>query len=315
MKKENLTFLEQAELLQKRGIKIDDLERAAKKLETISYYKLKEFAEPFRIKDLKNEIKYADITFEDMIERYYQDKNLRIYLMHTIEKIEVSFKTRIAYNLGNLGSHAYLDTNKWIDRGNHPKKTNENENKINKSNNKILENNKSEFWKILERYLPKYYNINSDDGILYKEPDSVWIFINKLTFGEAIKIYELMSYNRKKSVANYYQLNVKELNSWIKAIKLIRNLCAHNDTIIDFKFKTKPILKSNWKDYLTDLDNQDSSHLALVILIIKYFVDIINPKYNYTNIKKELKRITSNSNKKAVRIGFKNKSSIKKLHL
>lgn len=69
--KENLTFLQQAELFKKRGVKIDNLESAAQKLETISYYKLKEFAEQFNVNKNKNkydiEPEYRDISFEDII--------------------------------------------------------------------------------------------------------------------------------------------------------------------------------------------------------------------------------------------------------
>lgn len=55
-------------------------------------------------------LKYSNITFDDIVKRYYQDKNLRINLLHAIEKIEVSIKRNVSYILGSrYGAFGYLD--------------------------------------------------------------------------------------------------------------------------------------------------------------------------------------------------------------
>ena len=44
------------------------------------------------------------------MKRYYQDKNLRIHLLHAIEKIEVALKTWVAFILGEqYGAFGYLN--------------------------------------------------------------------------------------------------------------------------------------------------------------------------------------------------------------
>lgn len=112
----NLTFQEQIELLKSRGIIVKNVEKSSKKIENISYYKLKEYATPFICAYIDGSPKYKGLEFDELLERYYQDKNLRIHLFHVIEKIEVSLKTRIAYNLGNMNAYGYLETNKWINK-------------------------------------------------------------------------------------------------------------------------------------------------------------------------------------------------------
>ena len=290
--KENLTFLQQAELLERRGIKINNLESAAQKLETISYYKLKEFAEQFNINKNKynTEPEYRDISFEDIVKRYYQDKNLRIYLIHALEKIEVSLKTRIGYELGKLGAYGYLNEGSWMDRG------------VNFEKNKIA----------FEDIFNKHYNKEQKSNIDENYP-SVWIFVNSLMFGEAVKIYEFMSRKIKWSIANYYKLDVNELGSFIRTMRLIRNLSAHNNKIIDIRLRSISRVKDEWKEYLTDYNKIDSCHLALIILIIKYFIDIINPKYSYKNIIKTIKSIIAGSDDRAKHIGFKDKESFEEL--
>ena len=58
-------------------------------------------------------------------------------------------------------------------------------------------------------------------GAYVKEAPSVWIFINSLTFGEIVKIYECMSKKRKREIAKYYKLDYAELELLIKSLRHI----------------------------------------------------------------------------------------------
>lgn len=113
-----LTWEDQIRLFEKRGliVKADDVE----KIKHISYYRIKEFAKPLEIKRQDGEEKdilYDNIEFAEVLARYYQDKNLRIYLLHAIEKIEVSIKTKISFVLGDrYGAFGYLNFSSWANR-------------------------------------------------------------------------------------------------------------------------------------------------------------------------------------------------------
>lgn len=71
----NLTFQEQIELLKSRGIIVKNVEKSSKKIENISYYKLKEYATPFICAYSDGSPKYKGLEFDELLERYYQDKN------------------------------------------------------------------------------------------------------------------------------------------------------------------------------------------------------------------------------------------------
>ncbi|GAB2493467.1 hypothetical protein GCM10008929_16910 [Alkalibacterium psychrotolerans] len=78
----SLSFQEQLDLFAERGmsVKSGDL----KKLEHISYYRLKEFARPLSTAKKVNgevHISYSGVSFSEVLTRYYQDKNLRINLL------------------------------------------------------------------------------------------------------------------------------------------------------------------------------------------------------------------------------------------
>ena len=72
-----LSWEQQIDLLKERGLIVE--EHDVVKIQNISYYRLKEFAQPFA-KDVDGCIKYENITFHEVLGRYYQDKNLRIFL-------------------------------------------------------------------------------------------------------------------------------------------------------------------------------------------------------------------------------------------
>jgi len=57
---------------------------------------LKEASLPFFFEN-----KYIENTrFEDIVFRFYEDRNLRLYFMRIIEKIEISLKTNFSRILG-----------------------------------------------------------------------------------------------------------------------------------------------------------------------------------------------------------------------
>jgi len=113
-----LSWQEQLDLFKSRGMKVTDND--IDKIKNISYYRLKEFARPLSTiskKDGVTSISYNGVEFKEVLTRYYQDKNLRIYLLHAIEKIEVSIKTRISYVLGKkYGAFGYLNFSSWSNR-------------------------------------------------------------------------------------------------------------------------------------------------------------------------------------------------------
>ena len=82
-----------------------------------------------------------------------------------------------------------------------------------------FEKNKTSFKDIFDKHCnKKTTNIKEEDY------PSVWIFVNSLMFGEIVKIYEFMSRKIKWNIANYYKLDINELGSFIRTMRLIRNL-------------------------------------------------------------------------------------------
>ena len=265
MLKPHLTYEEQLNLLEKRGIKIKNKEAASFKIQNINYYKIKEFAEPFKIIEeieengniIKKE-KYQNISFEGIINRFYTDKNLRIYLLEAIEKVELSIKTKLGYIFGKYyGGYGYLEFNKWC----------------NKEKYCIfyIRDQQKQFTKRISEYVLDRGNVFIQE-ILEEDKNTkipIWLIIELLTFGDIVKMYELMSNKLRKELAAEYNLEANTLEKYLKTLRLVRNFSAHNKKIIDLELKTCPPIREEWKEYL---DN-DIKGIAIPIFILKQLIN------------------------------------------
>ncbi|MDR4496341.1 MAG: Abi family protein [Candidatus Scalindua sp.] len=101
-----LTFSQQADLLIGRGL-IADRSILIEKLKAVSYYRLSGYWYPFRNTD--NSFK-PGTTLEKIWERYTFDRQLRLLVIDTIERVEVSVRTSLIYHLSHAhGPFAYTD--------------------------------------------------------------------------------------------------------------------------------------------------------------------------------------------------------------
>lgn len=304
------TFEEQIDLLESRSMRFSSKkskEKAAYSLSIISYYRIKEFAKPFAIMkkgdDNKKSIDYQNTKFEIVISRYYQDKNLRLHLLHAIEDIEVALKTRVAYILGKneLDSYGYLDFSKWCNKEEYCKH--------------YLRYRQNDFKKKL---LSTIKNSGSSEIREKQKNDKmsfppVWLMINSLTFGQVVALLELMSIKNLTKISQQFSCNNSELLSWLKCINLVRNICAHNSNVIDFKLTTTPSIKEEWKKLLYEYKpGVYSNRIALPFLIILEMMDQINPKYQFKEIIGSLDKLIRDE-ATANYYGFKTLNTIKQI--
>lgn len=292
-----LTWSEQAELLQSRGMKLE--QRDKETLKSISYYKIKEFAKPFATYE-NGEINYCGVTFSEVMKRYYQDKNLRIHLLHAIEQIEVALKTRIAYILGEYyGAYGYLNFYRWANRKKYTK----------------FEIEKKQY-RFKEQLLKIVRKSRSDDLQEKTNQDkdgfpTVWLAMNSIMFGGIVTIVSIMSNKHLKKLARYFGCTGKELISWVKCLNFIRNICAHNSNVIDIRLETAPLIRDKWLHNLYMIEGKNNSRrvtnrLAIVIYIIIVLTNSINDKYRWREIQSSVERICSNDSHKANLLGFDN---------
>lgn len=256
----------QIEQFIQRGMKVKDKKEAIHKLKNLSYYKIKEFANFFREKNGR----YREGTyFEAVIQQFYYDKNLRMEFLKCSEKIELSIKARICYVLGaKYDAFGYLNFFTWCDRS--------------LTKDIILKEEEAFKKKILKKMRVFSDNPLVKEFVLENPNEkylSIWRVSEVLTFGEVLNLFNLMSHQNKVAVVKNYNLTIDEFTSYLNNIKLIRNFCAHNMAIINLHLKTIPKIDFKFKDLLSD-----KQCIATAILIMVYFVKIINPRYNFKDL-------------------------------
>lgn len=297
--KEDEILSQLIETFEKRGLKVEQKHLALQKLKYINYYKLKELAYTFSISPISEEPQYKDITFDELIARYYQDKKLRMELMDFIEMIETAFKARFSYHMGReYGPIGFYKFNMWTNKEKFEKWQIECVYKrfLESLDNNVYLGDLNSLKEIFQRKGTKKIDINSIP---------IWNYIEVTTFGEVLKLFEIMSTKVRNRIALDFNCSADELESWLGNLKLVRNKIAHNSVLIDVKFKTKPILKDEWKKYLLlDKYGNSSGGLAESILIIIFLTTQINKKQYFNNMQKAINHIINKNLKNAQRLGF-----------
>lgn len=244
---------------------------------------------------------YDNTHINQIVGRFYQDKNIRIYLLHAIEQFELSIKTKISHELGKKDSFGYLEFKNWVDKN--PKKN---------SKEKVL-SREIVFKKILRKQLGK---TNKPQIIEFKENYSnefppIWMVVDILTFGTIVEMWDLMSNTRKNNIVSYYNSTIDEFTSWLNHLQFIRNQCTHNSNIVDIKIITMPRIRKEWEELLFKLDNGlITDRLSTTFFIVHYLVKIINPDYPFSNLYGAISK-NAQINSAARRIGFKDTKAIK----
>lgn len=262
----HLNYEEQLEKFISQGMIIKDKKKALERIKHISYYKIKEFSSFFMNPDGTYK---KDTYFEAVIQNFYFDKNLRMEFLKCSEKIELSIKNKIVYTLGaKYGAFGYLKFSNWCDR------------KISKEN--ILKE-EEKFRKKIKQKMKLFSSNPIIKDFIKNNPDeefpSVWRIAEILTFGEILRLFEIMSQKNKISVVRNYGLEIDEFTSYMNNMKLIRNLCAHNMAIINIKLKSIPKINSKISELITSPDK-----ILTSILIMAYLIKIINPNYRFYDL-------------------------------
>lgn len=303
--KPHLSYKNQLKLFKDRGLIIFDDLSALKKIEHINYYKIKEFAEPFVKNNKKNEFEYHPTDFDFIINRFYIDKEIRLSLLHATEKIELSFKNKVAYILGEKSGDTYKEPDKWCDKELFKKKEKAFLEFISKVDKIVCDRKDNNINTFLEENPKKKY-------------PPIWMLINVFDFGTSVFLYNLMNEDLKKEIANFYKCSHKELTNWINHINFVRNMCAHNSKIIDFSFYSKVTLRKRWTNNLYFYTNAQNklmltNKIVVTLCVLKYLIPQINQIYSLNRIFDELEKLTNKNDDLAMKFGFKDYSSIEKL--
>ena len=277
-----LTLEQQIELLQKRGLIINDTKRTTRHLSNVRYYRLSVYMTPYKIMSQDGVVSDSfvkDTTWDDIWNLYKFDRKLRLLVFDTIERIEISLRSQITYQLSHkYGSH--WQDNNAIFKSTTNSKTGKIYSVYNDIQSHITEqlnaNRKIQF---IEHYLKKYNNP--------KTPPS-WMSVELLYFSELSKICQGLNKKKDiKDIADYFCVhNEKVFCSWLHSINYVRNICAHHGRLWNHIFAIQPTkYKKPSADRIwlseNELKTVKNSRLYYFLCTILYILQTVNPNTKF----------------------------------
>lgn len=261
--KKPLTFKEQVELLKSRGLIVNNQAKAELYFQQISYYRFSAYSLPYqRVKDSFNE----GTSFENILDIYLFDRELRLLVFNAIERIEVTIRTQIIYQLAHkYGSH-------WQDEKSIFKLSGEyGKNAFSEMQKTISEQRNAKHPEVFIKHYREEYSTP------YNPPS--WMCIELLTIGQLSRLFTALRNNAdKESIAIFFGLHHTIFSSWIHAIVYIRNICAHHSRLWNRDFGVKPLLLLKPKQQWTELSFMNNNHRCFYFLcLLKYMLQAANP--------------------------------------
>ena len=207
-----------------------------------NYYRLRGYWLYFEKKNIK-------ATFEDVINLYNFDNELRLLLTKHLQTIELSIKSCFSYILTTKYNNSHIILDKTIFK---------NETYFNYGIDKL----KKSFQDSDELFAIHYRKT-------YDEPlPPLWVCVEFMTFGELSKWINNLNDKDVKLIAKEYDIkSPKIFKSFLYHLTEIRNKCAHHSRIWNKSFSHKFVIPKQFKGTF-DNDVYKLSHTLLVIKLL-----------------------------------------------
>lgn len=222
MTKSATTIDQQLNLLKSRGLTVSDMDKAREILLDIGYYRLGFYLFPFEksYPELRNRShEYIEgASFEDAVNLYYFDFDLRLLLMRYLNRIEIAFRTSLIYHLSNK----YKSNPVWFIS---PAV-------VNRPYARDFE---------LKVYTPDFKRNPVIHRHHLKNPNDrfapAWKTLEFMTFGAVMKLYEQLK-EREDKIFIAHKFGIRQVvtfESYMHTIRQVRNACAHGLLLYDLK--------------------------------------------------------------------------------
>lgn len=228
--KSSLTYHQQVDLLQSRGLVIDDKDYAIRLLKRIGYYRLSAYGLPFQ----SQKDRYDDATKIEDIERLYNfDRELRNLYLTTISRVEIPLRTRITHHLAHkYGPFGYLE-------------------KVNFSrgfkHSDWLFSVKREIKRSEEIFIKHFQEKYENDSPGFP----IWMSAEVMTFGSLLSLFSGLKNNDKSEISKKFGIHWKVLNSWIHCLVYARNICAHHARLWNRTLGIRPLIPRKMEKWHT----------------------------------------------------------------
>lgn len=258
-----IDHVQQIELLKKRGLLIQNEGKALRQLQIISYFRLANYWHPLE-QDKRTHLFKPNSYFENALNLYYFDKNLRALVFTAIQSIEIALRTQMIHHISmKYGAFWFMDSTIC-------------------ANERMFQDNliriRQEVNRSKEDFIQEHF-------AKYKIPSlpPVWKTLEVVSFGTLSKLYCNLADNTvKKQIAHEFKLPQHlYLESWIKCAAVLRNCVAHHARIWNRRFPLKPQLPHKLSGSWIDASQTEQVKFYAQLCYLAYMQDCIHPENTF----------------------------------
>lgn len=257
-----LTYGEQLTQLEQRGMFIQDRSEAEFYLAHLNYYRLVGYWLPFEVDHSTHQFR-PGTTFGDVLNLYIFDRELRLLVLDAIERVEVSARSRWAYEVAHRhGPHGYLDAALARDAARYQGNLKSLTDEVGRSDETFIRHFRDHYAEALP---------------------PAWAVSEVMSLGQLSKWFSnLRPMKTRAAIAFGFRLDEGTLQSWLHHLSYVRNVCAHHSRLWDRDFRLTPAIpKTKPVGVAAQLVcGSRRSYNTLTILI--YLLDLISPSHGWT---------------------------------
>lgn len=268
--KEHKTIQEQIKILRDRGLTITDEKTAELMLLNYNYYRLSGYSLTLR----KNNHFSKGSTFDQIMQIYFFDRELKLLILNYLEEIEIALRTQIAYTLGEINPLIHKEKTLF-------------------SADSFFEDTHIEISKCIKR--------NNNEAFIkhhktkYKDQLPIWVVVETLSFGALSRLFSCLEYEYQNLICKQYYspIPVKYLANWTEGLCVLRNICAHKSRLFNRGFAQAFLFPP--EDHPVFIkEGYESDHIGKKLFFALVIIDRIHPDKNIlSRMNNDLSSLTS----------------------
>lgn len=229
--KPHCTYERQLDLLKERGMRIDDDAAALALLERAGYYTLSGYSYLFRMpaSDGSRSDQFSPGTSISQVRALWEfDHRLRSATFAAIQHVETYLRALLAYSLGAVDPMIHRKRELLsIDQP--------------RAYPRWLENLDRKIADSREEFI--VHHREKRGGVV-----PIWVATDVLDWGSLSYLYSFAPLSVREQVAQRFRISPPQLKSWLRALNIVRNVCAHHGRFYNRYYSLTPKLPQGERD-------------------------------------------------------------------
>ena len=262
MIKEFKTIDQQIDILRKKGLIIDDEQRAYDILLKENYFFINGYRHLF-MNSPSDKTFVSGATFDELYALFQFDRYSRNIFFKNLLIIENRLKSVISYQLSKKYGYKEKDYLNYRNFTQNPEKKRKVKDVIEKMKRQIRINTC--------RHNATMHYLNNYGYI------PLWILVKVLSFGMVCELFTILKDEDKLEIASIFNISVEYLEDFLPILSNYRNLCAHEDIVFDHKTeRVIPDTEYHKKLNIFKMDDEyiyGKNDIFSVIIIFKFMLE------------------------------------------